>query len=115
MRMVRETIKSIPVKRPRPTRRKPQGMCLDKGYDYGEVRKTIKRFHFTAHIRCRGEEAKRCKRGTRARRWVVERSHSWFNRFRGVLVRWSKKAENYTAQLHLVCGVIAFRAAGLLG
>ena len=30
---VRETIESIPVKRPAPTPATPQGMCLDKGYD----------------------------------------------------------------------------------
>ena len=44
-----------------------------------------------------------------------ERTHSWFNRFRGLLVRWAKKAENYLAFLHLVCGIIAWRATGLLG
>jgi len=32
-------------------------MCLDKGYDYAEVRDTLKEFRFTAHIRARGEEA----------------------------------------------------------
>ncbi len=44
----------------------------------------------TAHIRSRGEEAKEIAReaGKRARRWVVERSHSWLNRFRRLLIRW---------------------------
>ncbi len=36
--MMRETLESIPVKRPKPTRKKPQGVNLDKGYDYDEVR-----------------------------------------------------------------------------
>lgn len=53
-------------------------------------------FGFTAHIRARGEEATQIKHeaGYRARRWVVERTHSWLNRFRGLLVRWAKKACN---------------------
>ena len=53
--------------------------------------------------------------GFKARRWVVERAHSWMNRFRRLLVRWEKKPENYLAFLHFACGLIAFRAAGLFG
>jgi len=117
MKLVRETIESIVVDRPKPTEEKPQGMCMDKGYDYQEVRDTIKEFGFTEHIRSRGEEAKMLKReaGERARRWVVERSHSWMNRFRRILIRWEKKAENYAAFLHFACALIALRAAGLFG
>jgi putative transposase len=53
--------------------------------------------------------------GYRARRWPVERTHSWMNRFRRILVRWEKKVENYTGMLHLVCAFIAFKQAGPLG
>lgn len=114
-KMVEETFESIPIRRPRPTASEPQGMCLDKGYDYDEVRDLLSEFRFTAHIRSRGEEAGLIKRNARfkARRWVVERTHSWMNRFRRILVRWEKKAENYVAMLHLVCGLITWRAAGL--
>lgn len=117
MKLVRETIASMIVERPEPTEEQPQGMCLDKGYDYQEVRDTLQEFGFTAHIRSRGEEAKEIKAeaGKRARRWVVERTHSWLNRFRRILIRWEKKAENYIAFLHFACALIAFRAAGLFG
>ena len=112
IKMVRETIENLVVDRPEPTEEEPQGMCLDKGYDYQEVRDTVKEFGFTAHIRSRGEEAKALKNeaGFRARRWVVERTNSWMNRFRRILIRWEKKAENYAAFLHFVCALIAFRA-----
>ena len=46
---------------------------------------------------------------------MVERTHSWMNRFRSILTRWAKKAENYLGLLHFVCGLIAYRAAGLFG
>ena len=49
------------------------------------------------------------------RRWVVERTHSWMNRFRRILTRWEKKAANYLALLHFACAWITYRAAGLLG
>lgn len=114
-KMARETIESIPIPRPRPTRAEPQGICLDKGYDYQEVYDLVEEFHSTAHIHSRGEEAKALKKDamTKARRWVVERTHSWMNRFRRILIRWEKKAENYVGMLHLVCGLITWRALGL--
>ena len=117
MKLVRETIENIVAERPKPSTEQPQGMCLDKGYDFQEVRDTLSEFGFTAHIRSRGEEAQaiRAEAGKRARRWVVERSHSWLNRFRRLLTRWEKKAENYIAMLHFACALIAFRAAGLFG
>jgi putative transposase len=117
MKLVRPTLDSIVVDRPVPTDTHPQGLCLDKAYDYDDVRAIWAEFGFTAHIRSRGEEAKALvhEAGQRARRWVVERSHSWMNRFRRILVRWEKKPEHYLAFLHFACALIAFRAAGLFG
>ena len=68
---------------------------------------------FTPHIRTRGEEITLKLRtpGWRARRWVVEACHSWLNRNRALLVRWSKKPENHLALLQLACGLIAFKKA----
>ena len=51
MKLVRTTIESIVVERPEPTAEQPQGLCLDKGYDYQEVRDILAEFGFTAHIR----------------------------------------------------------------
>jgi transposase len=116
MKLTAATLAGIVVKRPRPTRETPQGLCLDKGYDYNEVRAIVAAFGFTAHIRARGEEAQAIKReaGFKARRWVVERTHSWLNRFRRILVRWEKRADTYIAMLHLACGLVVWRATGLL-
>ena len=79
---------------------------------------------FVPHIRTRGEEIRLKLRtpGWRARRWVVEACHSWLNRNRALLIRWSKKDDNHLALLQLACGLIAFKKAraaqltlGLLG
>lgn len=117
MKLVEATVMSIPTERPKPTTDEPQGMCMDKGYDYDEVRDIVEAFGFTAHIRSRGEEAQELKRkaGTKARRWVVERTHSWMNKFRGILIRWNKKAENYVAMLHMAFAFIIYRRIGLFG
>lgn len=84
MKLVRRTLESIVIDPPKPTEEQQPRMCLDKGYDYGEVRDTLGEFGFTAHIHKRGEEAKAIKKeaGFKARRWVVERVHSWMNCFR---------------------------------
>lgn len=116
MKMVRDTFENIQVERPKPTKKEPQGICQDKGYDYDDVRELDHEFGFTAHIQSRGEEAKAIKKkaGFKARRWVVERTHSWMNRFRRILVRWEKRADTYIAMLHFTCGLITWRATGLL-
>ena len=115
-KLARETFQSIPVARPQPSRRRPQNLCLDKGYDYDEVRDLVQEFGYVGHIRSRGEEAQLLKRrvGFKARRWVAERTHSWMNRFRRILIRWEKKPENYFGMLHLTIALITFQASGLL-
>jgi len=74
-------------------------MCLDKGYDDEDMRATVRAFGFTAHGRRRGADAREIAReaGKRTRRWVVERSYRWCNRFRRLLIRWEKKPEQYLA------------------
>ena len=116
-KLVEATLTCLLVKRPEPTEEAPQHLCLDAGYDYDFVRDLVAEFGFTAHIRSRGEEAQAIKKeaGYRARRWVVERTHSWMNRFRRILIRWEKKAVNYLALLHLVCAYITFKQARLMG
>jgi putative transposase len=119
MKLTEATLASIPadVCRPQPDAKHPQGLCLDKGYDYDEVRELAAEFGFTAHIKARGEEAQEIKKaaGFKARRWVVERTHSWMNRFRGILIRWNKKAENYLAMLHFAFAFIIYGRMGLFG
>lgn len=105
----------LPVPRPNP-RRFVQGLCLDKGYDYDIVRELAELFGFVLHLRTRGEEqAARRKWGQKARRWVVERCHSWINRFRRLLIRWEKNDEHYFAMLQIACAFIALGQTGLLG
>jgi transposase len=88
-------------------------LSLDRGYDYPWVRELAHEHGFIPHIRTRGDEIRLKLRspGWRARRWVVEACHSWLNRNRALLVRWSKKDDNHLALLQLACGLIAFKKA----
>lgn len=117
MKLLAPTLEDLIIPRPEPTATEPQHLCLDKGYDFPVIRELVQEFGYTLHLRTRGEEIKEkvAIPGYRARRWVVERTHSWLNRFRRLLVRWEKKIENYAAMLHFACAWITFRAAEVFG
>ncbi len=67
----------------------PEHLCLDAGcYDSKAVREEVEELRggYEAHIRRRRDKKKRREDkkhhpGAKARRWVVERTHSWLNRF----------------------------------
>jgi transposase len=105
------TLDRIVVLRPKPTRRQPQHLCADKAYLGRSAEAIMRQRGYTPHVRQIGQDAKAKRRGKRARRWVVERSHSWFNRFRKLLVRYEKKEANYLALTHCAAAIICFRMA----
>lgn len=112
-KLLAPTLDSVPIERPEPTSQRPQALCLDRGYDYPYVHELTRERGLTPHIRSRADEIRHKLRtpGWRARRWVVEACHSWLNRNRALLIRWSKKDENHLALLQLACGLIAFKKA----
>lgn len=116
-KLLADTLAAVVVRRPKAARTRPHGLCLDKGYDYPVTREIARRRRLVLHLRTRGEERLRRRRNKRfrARRWVVERTHSWLNRFRRLLVRWEKKADNFLGFLHCACAIITFQQAGLFG
>jgi len=115
MRLLESTLESTPIARPVPTDEQPQGLCLDRGYDYDDCRQLATTHRLQPHIRARGEDTANQIHDPdwKPRRWVVEACHSWLNRNRGILIRWSKKGENHLALLQLASGLIAFKKAHL--
>jgi transposase len=116
MKLVEATLDSMPTGRPDPEQVE-QNLCLDKGYDYPEVEELVEEWGYTPHISQRGQKTPLNKKvpGYRARRWMSERTHSWMNRFRRLLIRWEKNPDNYLAMIHLACAYITARVAGILG
>ena len=107
--LLEETLDHIVVLRPEPNEEHPQNLCLDAGYT-GST-EAVKQRKYIPHIRPRDEEKKELERNPNfcARRWVVEVTHSFFNRFRKLLVRYEKKAANYMALLQFACALIVWR------
>jgi putative transposase len=110
MKTLEETLDSIVIKRPRPRRSyHPQHICLDKGYDFPEIERAVIKRNYVPHIRHRGENLDDVVMCHQPKRWVVERSASWLNRFRKLLVRFEKKAENYLALIQFACCLTVYR------
>jgi putative transposase len=117
-RLLVATLDGIVVARPAPEEEEDscseQHLCLDAAYDSDEVRQELEARSYEPHIspadkkeRSERKEARQHP-GGRARRWVVERTHSWLNRSRRLLVRWEKKTENYLGFIHLAGAQLIF-------
>jgi putative transposase len=89
-------------------------LCLDRGYDYDACREAATTRGYTPHIPPKASAAQPLPPpGDPARhpprRWVVEVGHSWFNRFRRLLIRWEKTQANYLAFVQLAACLIIYR------
>ena len=103
------------IQRPEPPERRNQHLCADAGYTGAPALRIIEEHGYIPHVRGRGEEAAEKKRHPtkRARRWIVEVAHSWFNRFRKLLVRYEKLERSFLGLNHLAAAIIAFRKVPL--
>lgn len=95
---------SIVILRPK---NKIQNLCLDRGYDSHEIECEVVKRRYIPHILHRGKEKEYGEK--KRRRWVVERTNSWHNRFRKLLIRYEKKSENYLGIVQLACCMIIYR------
>ena len=103
------------IKRKAPSIRRSKHLCADAGYTGKRAMKVIMDRDYIPHVVGRRKEAdlKRRKPEQKARRWVVEVCHSWFNRFRKLLVRYEKLERSFLALNHLAAAIIAFRKVPL--
>ncbi len=99
------------VKRDDPPQRRNKHLCADAAYTGAKALEIIEKHGYIPHVKGRSKEAKELKKdpSKKARRWVVEVAHSWFNRFRKLLVRYEKLDRSFVALNHLAAAVIAFR------
>jgi putative transposase len=111
VKLLAATLDQVIRARPAPRAKAPQHLCADAGYKGAPARQAVEKRHYRPHIKQRREEAdaKRKRPGYKARRWVVERTHSWLNRFRKLLVSFEKTEAGYVALLALAAAMICWR------
>ena len=90
---------------------KPENLCMDKAYDSKKIDEAMRSRGIEPHTRRRGEPPLIGPCKGKPRRWVVERTNSWHNRFRSILVRWERKGANYKGLVLFASGLIAFQQA----
>lgn len=119
MKLAQATLDGTVVARPRPSAAHPQHRCRDKGFDYPETDRAATARGYTLHTarkRPRGEPAP--APGARrhpARRWVIERTNRWHNRFRKLRIRYEKNPDHYLGLVHFACALIVYRACLVFG
>jgi len=86
-------------------------LCADAGYTGAPALKIIEEHGYIPHVKGRGQEPNELKSDPtkKARRWVIEVAHSWFNRFRKLLVRYEKLDRSFIALNHLAASMMALR------
>jgi len=114
--LLQDALEAVIVEPPNPLEHQ-QHLCLDKAFSGAPSDATARVFGYEPHCRQIGEEKKDAKGRKRhkARRWVVERTISWLNRCRGILIRYEKKGENYLAVVQLGCALLWYRRCHALG
>ena len=108
---IEAVLDGIKVQRPNPPLRRHKHLCADAGYTGAPALKVIEEHGYIPHVKGRGQEADELKRDPekKARRWIVEVAHSWFNRFRKLLVRYEKLDRSFLALNHLAASIMALR------
>lgn len=115
MTQIEAVLNASVIKRPNPKQRRSKHLCADAGYRGKTAMKVILAHGYIAHVVSRKSEAAQKKRDpkNKARRWVVEACHGWFNRFRKLLVRYEKLEHTFLALNHLAAAIIALRKIDL--
>ena len=105
-KLLEATLQAIVVDRPVPTDEHSQHLCLDKEYDNPTGLQAAE----AAGVRPIGEEPVPPETCTYPPRlWVVEACLGWLSLWRNLLVRYEKKAPNYSGAKQLTCGLLWHR------
>jgi putative transposase len=109
--LLRATLAAMVCPRPTPAQGQIETLCADAAY-VGFPAQAASRIHnYQLNVKTRRQEKaeKLICPHHKARRWVVERTHSWLNRFRKLLVSFEKTQASYTALLFLAAALICWR------
>jgi len=110
-----ETLGAVVLRRPEASPEAPQHLCADAGYDSEICWAAVRHAGYEPHIRPRRKdwEEREPHPGARPRRWVVEVSHAWLNRFRKILVRFEELEITHLALLQFACAYLVFKRGRL--
>ena len=105
VKLVEPTLESLP------DDGRPARLIGDKGYDSNPLRAWLAAREIEPIIPARsnnrvathqdGRKLRRYKK-----RWIIERTNSWLQNFRRLVVRYERREKNFIALVHLACALI---------
>lgn len=109
--MLAPLLKALPIVRPVPDPAHPQHLCLDAAFDNAPAREVVWAERYLGHIALKGGRAPEgiVHPGGQARRWKVERTHAWHDRFRWLVVNWEYTLASRYAFVCLANALLAYR------
>jgi transposase len=114
VKLVEATLAQVRVRTGCRRRGKPNRLIADRGYDSNRVRALLVKRGIEPIIPARtnnsvathqdGRKLRRYKR-----RWIIERSNSWLQTFRRLVVRYERSEKIFAALVHMACGLITLK------
>lgn len=94
--------------------KQPQRLIADRGYDSNAVRALLVKRGIDPIIPARRNNAIATHQDGRKlrryrRRWIVERTHSWLQRFRRLVVRYERSAVVFLGFVHIACALVTLK------
>ncbi len=114
VKLLEQTLENGRIGGRRSRRRKPKRLIADRGYDSNKVRALLVKRDIEPIIPARrnnrvathqdGRKLRRYKR-----RWIIERTNSWLQTFRRLVVRYERSSTIFTALVHLACALTTLK------
>ena len=117
VKLLERTLDAVKVTRRRGHRRRPhqpERLIADRGYDSNPLRELLVSRDIEPIIPKRRNNRKATHQDGRRlrrykRRWIIERTNSWLQTFRRLVVRYERSAKTFTALVHLACALTTLR------
>lgn len=85
--------------------------AADSAYDAKNTREFLKKKGFVPLISINKRKSKNTETNkiSSRHRWIIERTHSHLNKWRGIFTRWNNKVENYVAAIQIAATFYTLR------
>jgi transposase len=115
VKLLSSTLDNVSVRgrRGRP-RKRPERIVADRAYDSNNLRKEMKKRGIQLIVPARKRNKIATEQDGRVlrrykNRWIVERTISWLQNFRRLVVRYERKVSSFSGFLHLACAMLLLK------
>lgn len=117
VKLLERTLREVSIKakgKPGRPRKKPKRVIADKAYDSNDARRKLSKIGIEPIIPARHNNANASHQDGRKlrryrHRWTVERTISWIQNCRRLVVRYERSWEHWLSFIYLACGMLVLR------